>query len=106
MRKQFATSIDTDILDEFKKSCDEYGLKMNTVLEALMQDFSSGSYSITVTKSGVSIKKEDWKEKSPFLDETGKFQVRRLDFTLSKFSLNHLLKNVNSDNKNFPKFFT
>ena len=37
MRKQFATSIDTDILDEFKKNCDEYGLKMNTVLEALMQ---------------------------------------------------------------------
>lgn len=58
MRKQFATSIDTDISDSFKKTCDEYGLKMNTVLEALMKDFSSGNYSITVTKSGISIKKE------------------------------------------------
>ena len=48
MRKQFATSIDTDISDDFKKACDEYGLKMNTVLEALMKDFSSGNYSITV----------------------------------------------------------
>lgn len=59
MRKQFATSIDTDISDDFKKACDEYGLKMNTVLEALMKDFSSGNYSITVSKSGISIKKED-----------------------------------------------
>lgn len=59
MRKQFATSIDTDISDDFKKACDEYGLKMNTILEALMKDFSSGNYSITVSKSGISIKKED-----------------------------------------------
>jgi len=59
MRKQFATSIDTDISNDFKKACDEYGLKMNTVLEALMKDFSSGNYSITVSKSGISIKKED-----------------------------------------------
>lgn len=59
MRKQFATSIDADISNDFKKACDEYGLKMNTVLEALMKDFSSGNYSITVSKSGISIKKED-----------------------------------------------
>lgn len=59
MRKQFATSIDTDILYNFRNTCDEYGLNMNIVLEALMQDFSSGNYSITVTKNNVSIKKED-----------------------------------------------
>lgn len=59
MRKQFATSIDTDISDQFKKTCEEYGLKMNTVLEALMKDFSTGNYSITVTKTGISVKKED-----------------------------------------------
>lgn len=58
MRKQFATSIDNDISDEFKKACDEYGLKMNTVLEALMKDFTSGNYSITVTKNDISIRKE------------------------------------------------
>ena len=45
--------------------CDEYGLKMNIVLEALMNDFSSGNYSINVSKSGITIKKEDWKEKIP-----------------------------------------
>jgi len=59
MKKNFATSIDSEISDNFKKTCDEYGLKMNIVLEALMQDFSSGNYSINVTKSGISIKKED-----------------------------------------------
>lgn len=59
MKKNFATSIDSEISDRFKKSCDEYGLKMNIVLEALMQDFSSGNYSINVSKSGISIKKED-----------------------------------------------
>lgn len=59
MKKNFATSIDSEISDRFKKTCDEYGLKMNIVLEALMQDFSSGNYSINVSKSGISIKKED-----------------------------------------------
>lgn len=59
MRKNFATSIDSEISDNFKKTCDEYGLKMNIVLEALMQDFSSGNDSINVSKSGISIKKED-----------------------------------------------
>ena len=59
MKKNFATSIDSEISDNFKKTCDEYGLKMNIVLEALMQDFSSSNYSINVTKSGISIKKED-----------------------------------------------
>lgn len=59
MKKNFATSIDSEISDKFKKTCDEYGLKMNIVLEALMQDFSSGNYSINVSKSGITIKKED-----------------------------------------------
>lgn len=48
-----------NISDEFKKTCDEYGLKMNIVIETLMKDFSSGNYSINVTKSGISINKED-----------------------------------------------
>lgn len=59
MKKNFATSIDSEISDNFRKTCDEYGLKMNIVLEALMQDFSSGNYSINVSKSGITIKKED-----------------------------------------------
>lgn len=50
MRKNFATSIDTDISDEFKKTCEEYGIKMNLVIEALMKDFSKGNYSIKLVK--------------------------------------------------------
>ncbi len=37
MRKPFATSIDTDISDGFKKTCDDYDLKMNVVLETFMK---------------------------------------------------------------------
>lgn len=59
MRKNFATSIDTDISDRFKKTCDDYGLKMNIVLEALMKDFSDGNYTIKLKKNDVSIERED-----------------------------------------------
>ena len=59
MRKNFATSIDTDISDKFKKTCDDYGLKMNIVLEALMKDFSDGNYTIKLKKNDVSIERED-----------------------------------------------
>lgn len=58
MRKNFATSIDTDISDRFKKTCEDYGLKMNIVLEALMKDFSDGNYTIKLKKNDVSIEKE------------------------------------------------
>lgn len=59
MKKNFATSIDTDISDEFKKTCDDYGLKMNIVLEALMKDFSNGNYTIKLKKNDISIERED-----------------------------------------------
>lgn len=59
MKKNFATSIDTDISDEFKKTCDDYGLKMNIVLETLMKDFSNGNYTIKLKKNDISIERED-----------------------------------------------
>ena len=36
-RKQWSTTYDEDILRDFQKNCDEYGMKANTVLEALMK---------------------------------------------------------------------
>ena len=57
MRKQFATSLDTDITENFRQSCEAYGLKMNLVLECLMKDFSNGNYTIELKKDGMSIKK-------------------------------------------------
>ncbi len=58
LRKNFATSIDKDISEEFKKTCDDYGLKMNIVLEALMNDFIKGNYTIKLNKNDISIEKE------------------------------------------------
>lgn len=59
MRKQFATSIDTEISDRFKKTCDSYNLKMNVVLEAFMQQFSDQEFKIEIGKSGIKLKIED-----------------------------------------------
>ena len=66
MRKPFTTSIDTDISDSFKKTCDSYDLKMNVVLEAFMKQFSEQQFKVEFSK----YKAKDWglkKEKSPFL---------------------------------------
>ena len=59
MRKQFATSIDTNISDNFKKTCDDYDLKMNVVLEAFMKQFSEHEFKIEFSKSGIKLKIED-----------------------------------------------
>lgn len=59
MRKQFATSIDTDISDIFKRTCDDYDLKMNVVLEAFMRQFSEHEFKIEFGKSGIKLKIED-----------------------------------------------
>lgn len=59
MRKQFATSIDTDISDKFKSACENYNLKMNVVLEAFMQQFSAQEFKVEIGKSGIKLKIED-----------------------------------------------
>ncbi len=59
MRKQFTTSIDTDISDNFKKTCEGYNLKMNVVLEAFMQQFTDQQFKIEIGKSGIKLKIED-----------------------------------------------
>lgn len=59
MRKQFTTSIDTKISDNFKKTCESYNLKMNVVLEAFMQQFSDQQFKVEIGKSGIKLKIED-----------------------------------------------
>lgn len=59
LRKQFATSIDTDISDNFKRTCDEYNVKMNVVLEAFMKQFSEQQFKIEISKTGIKLKIED-----------------------------------------------
>lgn len=52
MRKTFATSIDETIQADFKQACDEYGVKMNQVLEAFMNQFCAGEFEIRVSRFG------------------------------------------------------
>ena len=40
MRKQFTTTIDTEISDSFKKTCDSYSLKMNVFEPAFLKKFN------------------------------------------------------------------
>lgn len=54
-KKQWGTTYDEDILKKFQASCDEYGMKANVVLEALMKFFSEGNCKIIVDKGGLSI---------------------------------------------------
>ena len=59
MRKAFATSIDTNISDNFKKICEDYNLKMNVVLETFMQQFANQEFKVEVGKSGIKLKLEN-----------------------------------------------
>lgn len=59
MRKPFTTSIDTDISETFKRTCEDYDLKMNVVLEAFMRQFSEHDFKIEFGKSGIKLKIEE-----------------------------------------------
>lgn len=59
MRKQFTTSIDTDISEPFKLTCEGYNLKMNVVIEAFMKQFSAQEFKVEIGKAGIKLKIED-----------------------------------------------
>lgn len=54
-KKQWGTTYDEEILKQFQTTCEEYGMKANTVLEALMKFFSSGNCKIVIDREGISI---------------------------------------------------
>ncbi len=54
-KKQWGTTYDEDTLKEFQKVCEEYGMKANIVLEALMKFFSAGNCKIVIDKGGLTI---------------------------------------------------
>ena len=54
-KKQWGTTYDETILKEFQSTCEEYGMKANVVLEALMKFFSEGNCKIIVEKGGFTI---------------------------------------------------
>lgn len=55
MRKAYNTTIEESILEKFKLTCDEYGVKMNSVVECLMEYFSENEFNITLNKDGMKI---------------------------------------------------
>lgn len=54
-KKQWSTTFNEDILKEFQANCDDYGMKANIVMEALMKFFSNGKCRIVIDKGGLSI---------------------------------------------------
>ena len=58
LKKQFASSLEEGLLEEFKKTCSDYGVAMNTVLEVLIKDFCEGNYTITIKKNGTKISRD------------------------------------------------
>jgi len=46
-RKRFATTVDEEILQDFKVACVKNKLDMNEVLEILMQAYSDGILNLT-----------------------------------------------------------
>lgn len=58
-KKQWGTTFDSDILEEFQALCSEYGLKANTVMEALMNFFLQGDCKIVIDKGGITIEKKE-----------------------------------------------
>lgn len=58
-KKQFTTSIDVSISSQFKNACDSRGLKMNTVLEAFMRQFTDNEFEVLIRSDGIKLKIEE-----------------------------------------------
>ena len=54
-KKQWSTTFNEDVLNNFQANCDDYGMKANIVMEALMKFFSEGKCRIVIDKGGLSI---------------------------------------------------
>ena len=54
-KKQWSTTFNEDVLKNFQANCDDYGMKANIVMEALMKFFSEGNCRIVIDKGGLSI---------------------------------------------------
>lgn len=50
-RKQFATPIEEELTERFKKKCKENGLKYNEAMEALMEFYVDGGIEIQLKTS-------------------------------------------------------
>lgn len=44
------TTINADILEEFKRQCKINGIRMNTLIEAFMRQYNEGLFDITLAR--------------------------------------------------------
>ena len=51
MKKAFNTSIDEEILNQFKEKCKEEGIPINTVLEKFMQGYIADAFTLKMEYS-------------------------------------------------------
>lgn len=58
-RKQWSTTLDEEKLKQFQNTCEQYGMKGNTVLEALMDFFSEGKCRFVIDINGCRIEYND-----------------------------------------------
>ena len=58
-KKQWSSTFDENTLKEFQDTCDEYGMKANAVLEALMKFFNQGNCRLIIDKGGLSVEVKD-----------------------------------------------
>lgn len=54
-RKQLSTPINSILFDEFKTACDKDGLKLNTVIEAMMIAYIDGYIKLVNTREGIRV---------------------------------------------------
>jgi hypothetical protein len=54
-RKTFATTLDMNIVGEFRKTCKNLGVGMNLVIETLMREFAESNLIITMIGNKFSI---------------------------------------------------
>lgn len=58
-KKQWSTTYDEEILKDFQATCEEYGMKANVILEALMKYFTEGNCKIIIEKGGCRLETND-----------------------------------------------
>lgn len=54
-KKQFSSTYDEETLSAFQSLCEEYGVKANVVIEALMKYFNDGNCKLVIKKGGMQI---------------------------------------------------
>lgn len=61
MRKAFTTSIEDEVLADFKKSCSDIGIGMNVVMEIFMKSFAQGELELKLKKTTMTIEESNIK---------------------------------------------